>query len=135
MMERNMKYTYFIMLISLCGAINAQNRSPWKAPPTAANIANPIPNTPDNVAEGKKIYINTCSPCHGIKGKGDGPAAIAFTPRPADHTSQNVQSQTDGALYWKITNGHGQMISYKNVLKDDQRWKVVLYIRTLKRTK
>lgn len=126
---------YAVLMAFFSCLAYSQSKAAWTAPAAAANMTNPVANTNENVTEGKKIYIGTCSPCHGTKGKGDGAAAIACNPPPADHTSQNVQRESDGALFWKITTGHGQMISYKNVLKDDQRWKVVLYIRTLKCTK
>ena len=46
-------------------------------------------------------------------------------------TDDQVQVQTDGALYWKITNGRGSMVSYGNILTEDQRWMLVNYIRAL----
>ena len=40
-------------------------------------------------------------------------------------------NQTDGNLFWKITNGKAPMASYEELLTDNQRWKVVNYIREL----
>lgn len=37
-------------------------------------------------ADGPEMFRSYCSPCHGISGKGDGPAAAALNPRPADLT-------------------------------------------------
>jgi mono/diheme cytochrome c family protein len=73
-----------------------------------------------------------CSPCHGYTGKGDGCVSALLNPRPADHTSPAVQNESDGALFWKITNGRGKMQSYKAILTDRQRWGLVNFIRTLK---
>lgn len=53
----------------------------------------------------------------------------------ADFHLPFVQAQTDGTLFWKITNGnasHG-MPSFSK-LPELQRWQLVLYIRSLKGT-
>jgi len=75
--------------------------------------------------------VTYCVPCHGNKGKGDGVAAAALKPKPADHSSQKVQSQTDGAIFYKITTGRLPMAPYKDILNTTQRWQLVNYIRTL----
>lgn len=43
----------------------------------------PAPARSDN---GERIYGIYCASCHGTAGRGDGPAARALTPRPADLT-------------------------------------------------
>ena len=40
-----------------------------------------------------------------IKDEGDGPASASLNPKPADHTSAMVQSESDGTLYYKISEG------------------------------
>lgn len=79
------------------------------------------------------MYVSYCAPCHGNKGKGDGPASASLNPKPADHTSAAIQSESDGTLYYKISEGHGHtaMPPFKSVLTVDQRWAVINYIRTL----
>ena len=74
-------------------------------------------------------------PCHGSKGKGDGIAAPGLSKPPADHTSDFVQKQTDGALFWIISQGNNPMPTYKTTLNETQRWQVVNFIRTLAKTK
>jgi mono/diheme cytochrome c family protein len=73
-----------------------------------------------------------CAPCHGYGGKGDGPVAPALQVKPADHSSELIQNETDGSLYWKMTTGRGPMQSFKTMLTDKQRWSLVNYIRSLK---
>ena len=68
----------------------------------------------------------------GENGKGDGPASVQLNPKPADHTLPAVQSQSDGALFWKISTGRGAMQPYSKVLTVQQRWELVHYIRSLK---
>ena len=73
-----------------------------------------------------------CSVCHGPKGKGDGMAGAGLTPKPTDLTSEVVQSQTDGAIFWKISEGRAPMASYKSAIPEKNRWEIINYIRTLK---
>jgi mono/diheme cytochrome c family protein len=102
----------------------------WVAPASADTAKNPLKGNIASIAEGKKIYAKYCVVCHGEKGKGDGIAAAGLTPRPADHSSEKIQKQSDGALFWKITTGRPPMASYKT-FSLEQRWQVVNYIRTL----
>jgi cytochrome c553 len=76
------------------------------------------------------VRVPNCVGCHGAKGKGDGVAAVALNPKPADWTSGTVQADTDGELFWKISTGRGAMPPWKQLSEND-RWAVVRYIRTL----
>ena len=105
----------------------------WSAPASADTIKNSLKGNPTSVDDGKKLYVQYCVMCHGDKGKGDGPAGISLTPRPADHSSAKVQKQTDGAIFWKLTTGNPPMASYESILTKDQRWQLVNYIRTFKK--
>ena len=39
-----------------------------------------------NSTSGKQMFADYCAPCHGLSGKGDGPAASALKTAPADLT-------------------------------------------------
>ncbi len=106
----------------------AQAPGEWKAPPEEKAKKNPV----KGVGNAKKTVETNCVPCHGASGKGDGPAAAALPTKPADWTSDRVQKETDGELFWKISNGRGPMPPWKH-LPDKDRWEVVNYIRTLKK--
>lgn len=106
----------------------------WVSPKTADNVKNPMAGNSGVMADAKTLYITNCAPCHGAKGKGDGPAAQALSPKPADHSSALIQSETDGALYWKLSEGRNPMPGYKKIFTDQQRWELVSYIRTLAKT-
>lgn len=108
---------------------------PWVAPGYATAVKNPTTANPEALKAAKTLYITNCSPCHGTKGKGDGPAAAALAIKPADHTSPALRKESDGALFWKITTGHTPMPSYKTILTDQQRWELVNYIRTLSKSR
>jgi mono/diheme cytochrome c family protein len=103
----------------------------WKAPARAARQKNPIPSDAQSIAAGKTVYAANCLACHGDSGKGDGPAAIACNPKPHDLSDPKISSQTDGELFWKITEGKKPMPTYEKLLSDTDRWNVVNYIRTL----
>lgn len=103
----------------------------WVAPARRAQRANPISPIPEVLAEGRKLYENQCAPCHGAAGNNDGPAAgkiMANARRPSDPA---LWAESDGALFWKIGEGRKPMPSTWGVLDDEQRWALVLYLRTL----
>jgi len=118
-------------IMLLVSAILVQEPAAWVAPKEADALKDPVKNDAAATAAGKKLYIASCVVCHGAMGKGDGVASAALARKPADHSSWKIQSQTDGALFWKVTNGKSPMASYKNVFTDEQRWQLVNYIREL----
>src|SRR4030095_15278481 len=68
----------------------------------------------------------------GAAGRANGPAAPASPPpKPANWTSAAVQKETDGEIFWKMSNGRGAMPPWKH-LPEQERWEIVNYIRTLK---
>ena len=110
------------------GAAVVSAQGPWVAPADAKATKNPI----KGVGDAKKTVETNCVSCHGPGGKGDGPAAAALPPpKPANWTAESVQKETDGELFWKISNGRGAMPPWKHLPEKD-RWELVNYIRTLK---
>jgi mono/diheme cytochrome c family protein len=112
----------------LAVATMAWAQGPWNAPADAKATKNAV----KGVGNAKKSVETNCASCHGAGGKGDGPAAAALPTKPADWTSATVQKQTDGELFWKISNGRGPMPPWKH-LPEKERWEIVNYIRTLKK--
>ena len=107
-------------------------QEPWKAPEWADGLKTPFRRaTPEIIAEGEKLYITNCAACHSKTGLGDGVLGREFTPKPANFHSDIVRTQKDGAIFWKLAEGRGAMPSYKAALTDDQRWKLIAYIRQL----
>jgi len=132
LIHNNLKLIAGLPLLLLFYFPNWQSQK-WIAPKEADQMANPFLNDENALEKGKETYKQLCIVCHGDKGKGDGIAGVALNPLPADLTKDIVQSQSDGAIYWKITNGKPPMASYKDILSDEQRWQLVNYIRTLKK--
>lgn len=117
------------VLVAGAGVAVVAAQGEWKAPPEAKNQKNPE----KGIGNAKKTTETNCVSCHGPAGKGDGAAAAALPPpKPADWTSAKVQSQTDGEIFWKMSNGRGAMPPWKH-LPEKERWEIVNYIRTLKK--
>jgi mono/diheme cytochrome c family protein len=116
-----------VTLVTGAALTAAWAQGEWKAPPEAKATKNPV----KGIGNAKKTIETNCVTCHGANGKGDGPAAAALPPpKPADWTSARVASETDGELFWKISNGRGAMPPWKHLPEKD-RWEVINYIRTL----
>jgi mono/diheme cytochrome c family protein len=131
-------FTVFSIFLMLSSEAFAQKETPethkrrWDTPAWTDTIKNPYVNMAAVTDSGKAIYMKICVVCHGKSGTGDGIAAPGLSVRPADHTSPNVQLQTDGSLFYELSNGHAPMPAYKSVLTEKQRWSLINYIRTLK---
>lgn len=102
----------------------------WKAPARAAAKKNPVAADAASIGRGKSVYTAECASCHGNTGKGDGPSAKDLEKHPGDMTK--LGGQSDGALFWKITEGKKPMASFATKLTEQQRWDVINYMRTLK---
>lgn len=107
----------------------------WNVPPNAAELKSPLPATDQVIKKGREIYMKQCATCHGKSGKGDGPAAKFLGKPLPDFTSPAVAQQSEGVLFWKITNGNPPMPSWKAMLSEQDRWAVVLYLKSLAKSK
>ena len=116
-----------ISMIAFAIAIAAVGE--WRAPARAAAKKNPVPADGASIARGKAVYASQCASCHGNSGRGEGPAAKSLEKSPGDLTK--LRGQSDGELFWKITEGKKPMASYAATLSEQQRWDVVNYLRIL----
>ncbi|NBV25224.1 MAG: hypothetical protein EBS05_25320 [Proteobacteria bacterium] len=105
--------------------------APWIAPARAAAKPNPLVSTPAALAQGRQLFELGCLPCHGPTGRGDGPAAPSLERKPGNLTDPKMWEQTDGTLFWKISEGRTPMPTFSEVFTEEQRWQIVNYIRTL----
>jgi mono/diheme cytochrome c family protein len=121
----------FVTTVALTACIaslvaqSVRERDPaWTAPSKDAAKANPLADQSGVLAGGRKVYGQRCTTCHGDEGRG--------TDRALSLVAADVQAQTDGALFWKITSGntHGGMPSF-SFLPEAQRWQLVMHLRTL----
>ena len=95
----------------------------------ADKLKNPFKNVSIAEQKGQELYNVYCWSCHGKTGYGDGAAGKALGQRPANFHDKRVKEETDGALFWKMSNGRGNMPPFKDVLSEEQRWQLVSYIR------
>lgn len=105
----------------------------WKAPASADAKKNPLTNDAATIAAAKHIYVKECQSCHGKSGKGDGPSAKDLDKAAGNFTTAETQDQSDGALFWKISEGRKPMPSFKKKLNETQIWQTVVYMRTFKK--
>ena len=104
----------------------------WNAPQEAAQRPNPVPKDAAAIERGQKLYAQFCANCHGKNGQGDGPAAAALNPKPANLVAR-AGHHTDGDFAWKIANGRGAMPGFKDQLAENQIWDLTHYIQNLKK--
>ena len=122
------------LVLSLRAAAFGQNPSyrpdpGWRPSEEAARKANPLARRSQATAGGKKLFLRNCAECHGHDGSG------IVKKHSADLQLAVVQQQSDGALFWKITNGNPDrgMPSFSK-LPELERWQLVLFLRMLKPT-
>jgi len=85
--------------------------------------------------EPKEQYRKLCAPCHGATGRGDGPAAMAMTPKPGNFTDSSLQaSLTDEQLVKVITEGKPPMPAFGRQLSPSQIKALADYVRELGKT-
>jgi len=92
---------------------------------------NPTEADSGSLARGAELFAVNCSQCHGATGEGNGPVApFLVNYKPANLTSDVVQSKSDGSIFLTITNGiDGRMPSLNENLTVSERWDVVNFIR------
>jgi mono/diheme cytochrome c family protein len=109
-----------------------ENNKPWVIPEEAKKRQNPLTASESTLKTAKGIYVDECAQCHGERGKGDGPEAAMHDPRPSDITdTSHMNAVTDGEIFYQISEGRKPMPSFKKRLTEDQRWGLVLFVRSL----
>ena len=103
----------------------------WTAPSRAARKENPTPADDKSRARGKELFTAGCLPCHGPSGRGDGPAAASLERKPGNLSDPKMSLQSDGSIFWKISEGNSPMPSFQEAFSEEQRWDIVNYVRTL----
>ena len=79
--------------VGLLGPLAAGAQGAWEAPAVGEGAKESRPARRECRRAGKQVAQLNCVACHGTGGKGDGAAAAALNPKPADWTSPAVQSR------------------------------------------
>jgi mono/diheme cytochrome c family protein len=84
------------------------------------------------------LFMELCSVCHGVEGKGDGPSAQGLQPKPADFTDCKAMAKDSDEVLLKIIKAGGQSVGRSTVmpawgdsLSDPQIRELVKHIRGL----
>ena len=97
------------------------------------NMKNPITDKAASASRGGKLFVNNCAKCHGLSGNGYGTVALSFTTWPRQlWVWNNTGEETDGYLFWFITNGRSDMPPFGLILSENNRWDLINYIKTIK---
>ena len=124
-------FVVLIGLILLAIGLTTFHKKTWAIPPEAKAMKNPLTLSDSNITEAQRVYSDRCANCHGDSGKGDGSDAMMYDPGPSDLTDAAKMSKvTDGEIYYQISEGRKPMPSFKKRLSEEQRWQLVLLVRS-----
>ncbi len=118
------------------------------APPPAGEIPfrtqpwpTPTPSLPPaglSLQTGRSLFQEHCANCHGLRGQGDGPQAVALRARIPDarlDLTGSLAERTASLRDWfqVVTQGRADrgMPPWSNALSESERWAVVLYAWSL----
>ncbi len=134
MKSKFLKAMAVVTVIVFTSAFTMDQPKPWNVPDKDAKKANPVKSDAASIAAGKALWSQHCSSCHGKTGLGDGNKAAQLKTTPPDLTKAAFQSQTDGAMFYKVSEGRDDMPSFKKKIPDQEDiWNLVVYMRTLKK--
>jgi mono/diheme cytochrome c family protein len=80
---------------------------------------------------GGAVFTNHCALCHGAGGAGDGVMSRRGVPPPPSLLAENARALNDARMFSLLAHGRGNMASYAGALSREDRWKAVLYVRSI----
>ncbi|THJ12254.1 MAG: cytochrome C [Nitrospira sp. CG24C] len=99
------------------------------------NRQNPIPLSPDVIKESLAHFADHCATCHANDGSGQTPIGKNVNPKALDLRLPDIQSMSDGEIFWVIHNGirFTAMPAWGkgDPAEDQDSWKLVHFIRHL----
>jgi len=125
-----------LLLIAAGSAVYAfLHPGPWIVPEEAKRVVNPLKPSQADLPAARARYLDKCAECHGDTGKGDGSQAKLYDPKPSDLTdAAHMNSISDGEIFYKLSEGHRPMPGFKKRFTEEQRWQMVLFLRSLAAT-
>jgi mono/diheme cytochrome c family protein len=132
-MKRTILMSAIVGFSVICFSFMPDGKKPWDAPAAAASKANPQKGA-ESISNGKALFAKHCQSCHGKAGMGDGTKASELKTEPGDFSKTAFQGQSDGAIFYKVSEGRDDMPSFKKKLTEaNDIWDVVNFVRTLKK--
>ena len=102
-----------------------------KIPPEEAARKNPVPSTPEGIAEARRFFKYQCTMCHGENGDGKGDLVETMKLKMNDwREASSLEGRSDGELFYILTNGRGAMIGQGDRTKEELRWNLVNLVRS-----
>lgn len=94
-------------------------------------LVNPWEGSEANLEQGREAYDIFCMSCHGEQGDGQGHLFTSqrYPYPPASLVNDKVKGLKDGEIYHSITVGYGIMGAHGNMIRPEDRWKIILHIR------
>ena len=97
----------------------------------------PYPLKRPELANGKKLYADYCSDCHGVSGDGRGPSSADLKPPPSNfNNAERMLHLTPFQFYNAMTFGveGTAMGSFSDLLTPQERWEIAFHLMTIKPT-
>ena len=111
------------------GRIGMDAQERWDRDESAQ--ANPYPTTLALLQRGQQRFDIYCSPCHSVRGDGDGFIVRRGFPSPPSYHIDRLRKAPDRHFFDVITHGYGIMYPYADRVNPSDRWAIVAYIRAL----
>lgn len=106
-------------------------------PARARESKNPLPDSPDVLAEAREHYADHCAICHGADGRGRTQMGQALYPKVPDMRGADTQALSDGEIFFIIENGirfTGMPAwSHAEAGESEDSWKLAHLIRRMPR--
>jgi mono/diheme cytochrome c family protein len=105
---------------------------PEEAQRAGRELVNPIAaDDADALASGAELFGSFCAPCHAGTGEGAGPVTRRGMLPPPSLLAARALAMPDGEIFHVLTRGQGNMASYAVQLSPEDRWAVILHVRSL----
>jgi len=123
-----------VLVLGIAVIAYAGDKKPWNAPDKDAKTANPVKPNAESIAAGKALWTKHCESCHGKAGLGDGKKAATLDTEPGDFSKAAFQGQSDGSMFYKISEGRDDMPSFKKKITEaNDIWSIITFVKTLKK--
>lgn len=121
------------------GADQLAFNAPYPYPNTAegyeaagVSFKSPLPTTDEHIAAGKVLFEKFCVQCHGKAGAGDGSITQKSGGKyPVVPSYESRKGLAEGKMFHTLTYGKGLMGSHAYIVNQEERWKLIQYIKVL----